>query len=120
MEHEKKWKTTQKLYEHSKTCFFHEPGIISFKRFLIWDQSQHFSSECLKVTEFWSETPPFMSERKSWNAKNDVQLKNDVEAKPVEKNAEILHGKTEVNMLSDRKNPNFEIWIVFTQYIFCW
>ena len=38
----------------------------------------------------------------------------------MEKSAEILHEKTAVNMLSDRKNPNFEIWIVFTQYIFYW
>ena len=55
-----------------------------------------------------------MSERKHWNASNDVTLTNDVEPKPVEKSAEILHEKTAVNMLSDRKNLNFEIWIVFT------
>ena len=35
--------------------------------------------------------------------------KNDVEAKPVGKNAEILHKKTAVDMHSDKKNPNFEI-----------
>ena len=38
----------------------------------------------------------------------------------MEKSAEILYEKTAVNILSDRKNPNFEIWIVLTQYIFCW
>ena len=37
-------------------------------------------------------------------------FKNDIEAKPVGKNAEILHEKTAViNMLSDRKKTNFEI-----------
>ena len=118
-------KKSEKLHKNvmntAKCSFFLKPDVISFKKSLIWDQSQHSSSsKRLKVTEVWNETPPFMSERKSWNASNDVTLKNDVEAKPVEKSAEILHEKTAVNMLSDRKNPNSEIWIVFTQYIFCW
>ena len=82
-------KKSEKLHKNvmdtAKYAFFHKPGVISFKKSLIWDQSQHSSSKRLKVTEVWSETPPFMSERKSWNASNDVTLKNDVEAKPVEK-----------------------------------
>ena len=82
-------KKSEKLHKNvmntAKYAFFHKPGVISFKKSLIWDQSQHSSSKCLKVTEVWSATPPFMAERKSWNASNDVTLKNDVEAKPVEK-----------------------------------
>ena len=82
-------KKSEKLHKNvmntAKYAFFHKPGVISFKKSLIWDQSQHSSSKRLKVTEVWSETPPFMAERKSWNASNDVTLKNDVEAKPVEK-----------------------------------
>ena len=82
-------KKSEKLHKNdmntAKYAFFHKSGVISFKIYLIWDQSQHSSSKRLKVTEVWSETPPFMSERKSWNASNDVKLKIDVEAKPVEK-----------------------------------
>ena len=36
------------------------------------------------------------------------------------KSAEILHEETAVDMLLDRKNLNFVIEIVFTQYNFCW
>ena len=36
------------------------------------------------------------------------------------KSAEILHKKTAVDMLSDKKKSNFVIGIVFPQYNFCW
>ena len=76
-------KKREKLHKNdmntAKYAFFYKSGVISFKKSLIWDQSQHSSSKRLKVTEVWSETPPFMSEMKSWNASNGVSLKNDVE-----------------------------------------
>ena len=82
-------KKSEKLYKNvmnkAKYAFFLKPDVISFKKSLIWDQSQHSSSKRLKVTEVWSETPPLMSERKSWNASNGVTLKNDVEPKPLDK-----------------------------------
>ena len=69
----------------AKYALFLEPDIISFKKSLIWDQSQHSSSKRLKVTKVWSETPPFMFEMKSWNASIGVSLKNDIEPKPLDK-----------------------------------
>ena len=85
MEHEKKWITIQTLWILQNMHFFHKPGVISFKKSLIWDQSQHSSSKRLKVIEVWSETPPLMSERKSWNVSDGVTIKNDIEAIPVGK-----------------------------------
>ena len=80
-------KKSEKLYKNvmnkAKYAFFLKPDVMSFKKSLIWDQSQHSSSKRLKVTEVWNETPPLMSERKNWNASNGVTLKNDIEAKPV-------------------------------------
>ena len=82
-------KKSEKLHKNvmntAKYSFFLKPDVISFKKSLIWDQSQHSSSKRLKVTEVWSETPPLMSERKSWNASNGVTLENDIEAKPLGK-----------------------------------
>ena len=82
-------KKSEKLHKNvmntAKYSFSLKPDVISFKKSLIWDQSQHSSSKRLKVTEDRSETPPLISERKSWNASNGVTLKNDIEAKPVGK-----------------------------------
>ena len=82
-------KKSEKLHKNvmntAKYSFFLELDVISFKKSLIWDQSQHSSSKRLEVTKVWSETIPLISERKSWNASNGVTLKNDVVAKLVEK-----------------------------------
>ena len=87
MEHKKKWKLHKNDMNTAKYAFFHKSGVISFKKSLIWDQSQHSSSERLKATKVWSETSLLVFERKSWNASNanGATLKNDVEAKPVRK-----------------------------------
>ena len=107
MEHEKKWKTTQKRYKYSKLCFYLEPDVISFKKSLIWDQSQHSSSKRLKITEVWSETPIFMSERKSWNTSIGVTLKNDVEPKSLGKKCWNFAWKNRSKYTFRKKKPEF-------------
>ena len=82
-------KKSEKLHKNvmntAKYVFFHKPGVISFKKSLIWDQSQHSNSKRLKVTEVWSQTPSFMSDRESCIATNGVLLQNGAEAKPLDK-----------------------------------
>ena len=61
-------KKSEKLHKNvmntAKYSFSLKPDVISFKKSLIWDQSQHSSSKRLKVIEVWSETSPLMSEKK--------------------------------------------------------
>ena len=53
-----------------------------------------------------------MTEMESCIANIGLQLQNGAEAIPLDKNAVILHEETAVNMLLDKKIPNFVMGIV--------